>query len=75
VFKGQSSAVRCDRPSPANAYNGVRNLVIKTTSAKEITELAFGTHLHGLIGKNRIRTRPSFHPASSSESWRWTMEP
>lgn len=38
-------------PDPANAYPAPRNLIIKTTSAKDITELSFGKQFHGQIGK------------------------
>ncbi|MBN3725672.1 PAAR domain-containing protein [Burkholderia sp. Ac-20379] len=45
-------------PSEADAYVGDRNMLIHTTAAKDISDLAFGVHFHGLIGK----------PAYSSET-------
>jgi uncharacterized Zn-binding protein involved in type VI secretion len=38
-------------PDPSNAYSAQRSLVIKTESAKDISELAFGVHYHEMIGK------------------------
>lgn len=38
-------------PSPNSAYSGTRNLIIRTTRAKDISDLAFGKHFHGQIGK------------------------
>jgi hypothetical protein len=38
-------------PDPGNAYAGGRNLKIETTSAKDISELAFGVNFHENIGK------------------------
>ncbi|WP_232520256.1 PAAR domain-containing protein [Ralstonia solanacearum] len=38
-------------PSEADAYVADRNVVIRTDQAKDISDLAFGVHYHGLIGK------------------------
>ncbi|WP_080409394.1 PAAR domain-containing protein [Burkholderia ubonensis] len=38
-------------PSEADAYAADRNVVIYTDKAKDISDLAFGVHYHGLIGK------------------------
>ena len=38
-------------PSEGDAYVGDRNVVIYTDKAKDISDLAFGVHYHGLIGK------------------------
>lgn len=38
-------------PSEADAYGADRNAVIYTDQAKDISDLAFGVHYHGLIGK------------------------
>ncbi|MBO0859048.1 MAG: hypothetical protein J2P21_11345 [Chloracidobacterium sp.] len=38
-------------PSPSDAYPAQRNLVIDTTSAKDISDLAFGVNFHDKVGK------------------------
>lgn len=38
-------------PDTNNAYQGSRNLIINTRSAKDISDLSFGSHFHAAIGK------------------------
>ncbi|APR79595.1 Hypothetical protein A7982_04942 [Minicystis rosea] len=38
-------------PDPSNAYSAPRSLIIRTESARNISDLAFGVHFHGVIGK------------------------
>ncbi|CAM4019013.1 PAAR motif protein [Vibrio aerogenes CECT 7868] len=38
-------------PNESDAYEGARNLVIQTNSAKDISDLAFGVHFHDKVGK------------------------
>jgi hypothetical protein len=38
-------------PTQNSAYTGPRNLIIKTTQARDISDLSFGKHYHGRVGK------------------------
>jgi hypothetical protein len=51
-------------PDADNAYLGSRNLVINTSSAKDITDLSFGSHFHEAIGKTPYSSETIIPPGT-----------
>ena len=49
-------------PDPGNAYAGGRTLIIHTRAARDISELAFGVHFHGAVGKPQYTSEAIIPP-------------
>lgn len=56
------SAFWSTAPDKADAYSGARNLTIKTDSARDISDLAFGVHFHDNIGKQTYSSETIIPP-------------